>query len=64
MRVYPVAGGYLYKWPHRDGSDPPPGFTVEPGGWDHEHCDGCNRSINAGRPFGQTARRSCCWLCG
>lgn len=62
MRLYPVDGAHLIKWPHT-GGPVPDGCAVEPGGWDHEHCDGCNRHINAGRTFWQTARGSCFWLC-
>src|SRR5262249_46588789 len=54
MRLYPVEGAHLVKWPHTGGPTPE-GCTVEPGGWDHEHCDGCNRHINVGRTFWQTA---------
>jgi hypothetical protein len=63
MRIYPVPGGYLYKWPHPGGDDPPTSFVVEPGGWDHEHCDGCNRHIDVRHAFWQTARGGCFWLC-
>jgi hypothetical protein len=62
MRLYPVAGAHLVKWPHA-GGPVPEGCTIEPGGWDHEHCDGCNRHINVGGTFWQTARGSCFWLC-
>jgi len=62
MRLYPVAGAHLVKWPHLGGAVPED-CTVEPDGWDHEHCDGCDRSINAGRTFWQTARGACFWLC-
>lgn len=63
QRWYPVEGGYLVRWPHTGGAAAPGGFWIEPGGWDHEHCDGCNRPLNAGRTFWQTARGSCFWLC-
>ena len=63
-RVYPLDGGeYVVKWPYRGGVVPGREFRIEPGGWDHEHCDGCNRSINVGRTFWQTARGSVYWLC-
>jgi hypothetical protein len=63
MRFYPVEGGaHLVKWPHAGGVIPED-CTVEPGGWDHEHCSGCNRHINVGGTFWQTARGSCFWLC-
>jgi hypothetical protein len=64
MRWYPVeGGGYLFRWPHTGGEVAGEGLRIEPGGWDHEHCDGCNRTIRAGRTFWQTARGSCFWLC-
>lgn len=60
--MYPVPGGYLYKWPHR-GGDPPEGFTVEPGGWDHQHCDACNRTIGIDDIAWLTVRGSIFQLC-
>jgi hypothetical protein len=63
-RWYPVEGGaYLLKWPHTGEVALPEGAWLEPGGWDHEHCDGCNRSILRGATFWQTASGSCFWLC-
>ena len=62
MRLYPVEGAHVVKWPHT-GGPVPKGCTVEPGGWDHEHCDRCNRHILIGRTFWQTASGSCFWLC-
>jgi hypothetical protein len=62
MRLYPVAGAHLVKWPYAGGAVPE-GCTVEPGGWDHLHCDGCNRHIKAGRTLWQTARGRAVWLC-
>ncbi|HEV3261265.1 MAG TPA: hypothetical protein VG013_30710 [Gemmataceae bacterium] len=64
QRWYPVeAGGYLVRWPHTGGAAPDEGLRIEPGGWDHEHCDGCNRRIEVRGTFWQTARGSCFWLC-
>jgi hypothetical protein len=64
QRWYPVEGGdYLVKWPHTGAVDLVEGFWVEPGGWDHEHCSACNRHIEVGRTFWQTAHGSCIWLC-
>jgi len=59
------AGGdiQLVKWPHTGETALPEGLWIEPGGWDHEHCDGCNRHIRVGRTFWQTAAGSCFWLC-
>lgn len=63
-RWYPVGGGYLVKLPH-DGPSVPRdgGFWVEPGGWDHEHCDACNRPILVGGPVWCTVRGSFQKLC-
>jgi len=63
MRGYPVKGGYLYKWPYTDAAAPPAGFVVEAGGWDHEHCDACNRNIEVGGTAWLTERGSCFQLC-
>ena len=62
FRLYPVEGAHLVKWLYT-GGDVPDGCTVEPGGWDHEHCDACNGHINAGQPFQQTTDEPCTWLC-
>lgn len=61
-RLYPVEGAHLVKWPYTGGAVPE-GCTVEPGGWDHEHCDGCNGHINTGQSFWQTVDEPCTWLC-
>jgi hypothetical protein len=53
----------LYRWPHTGGPITAEELRFEPGGWDHEHCDGCNCTINMGQIFWQTARGSCFWLC-
>jgi hypothetical protein len=63
MRVCPVPGGYLYKWPRYDPVEPPEGFEVEAGGWDHEHCDACDRSIDRGGTAWLTVRGSWSQLC-
>ena len=63
MRMYPVPGGYLYKWPQHRGAEPPDGFRVEPGGWDHEHCDACSRTIRVGGTAWLTVRGSAAQLC-
>jgi len=63
FRVYPVEGGYTYKWPRIGAAAPPEGFEVEPGGWDHEHCDACNRTINVGGSAWLTTRGSFYQLC-
>jgi hypothetical protein len=64
QRWYPIeGGGYLVRWPHTSGAVTADGLRFDPGGWDHEHCDGCNRPIWVGQTFWQTARGSCFWLC-
>ena len=55
-------GAHVVKWPHT-GGDVPEGCAIEPGGWDHEHCDGCNGHIRVGQSFWQTADEPCVWLC-
>jgi hypothetical protein len=63
-RWYSVEGdAHLVKWPHTNEVTLPEGHALESGGWDHEHCDGCNRHILVGRTFWQTASGSCFWLC-
>jgi len=64
-RWYPVEGGgaHLVKWPHTGEATLPEGHWIEPGGWDHEHCNGCNRHIRVGRTFWQTRVDPCLWLC-
>lgn len=61
-RSYPVEGAHLSTWPHTDG-EVPDGCTVEVGGWDHEHCDGCNGHTSAGQSFWQATDEPCTWLC-
>jgi hypothetical protein len=63
MRVYPVEGGYLYKWRYTCEQPPPEGFEVEADGWDHEHCDACNRTIAVGGTAWLTERGSFFQLC-
>jgi hypothetical protein len=62
-RWYPVEGGYLVKWRWEGGAAPGPGFEVEPGGWDHEHCDACSRTIAVGGTAWLTLRGSFYQLC-
>jgi hypothetical protein len=62
LRLYPVDGAHLVKWPYT-GGEVPDGCTIEPGGWDHEHCDGCNGHINPVQSFWQTVDEPCTWLC-
>jgi hypothetical protein len=63
MRAYPVEGAYLYKWRHSGAETSGEGFDVEVAGWDHEHCDACNRTIAVGGTAWLTERGSCFQLC-
>ena len=45
QRWYPTDGGHLVKMPYRGDPVPMEHFRVEPGGWDHDHCDACGVSI-------------------
>jgi hypothetical protein len=47
-RWYPTEGGHFVKMPHQRGGVPIENFQVEPGGWDHVHCDGCRGHIKTG----------------
>src|SRR5262245_56327651 len=58
MRIYPVRGGHLFKWEYDRADGPVEGFEVEPGGWDHEHCDACDRTIAVGGIVWLTVRGS------
>lgn len=53
-RWFPVSGGWKVKCPHVGQEFDERLFTIEEGGWDHVHCDICNRTIDAG----QTCRAS------
>ncbi len=63
MRIYPIKGGYLFKWPYMGAAGPLEGFRVEVGGWDHEHCSACNRNIEIDGTAWLTARGSYFQLC-
>ena len=62
-RWYPVEGGYVVKWPHDGSHLESADFSVEAGGWDHEHCDACNRTIRVGGLAWITARAPYYALC-
>ncbi|MGL6073059.1 MAG: hypothetical protein ACRC8S_02735 [Fimbriiglobus sp.] len=62
MRIYPAEGSHIVKWMFTGGALPE-GCSLEAAGWDHEHCDACNRHINAGHTFWQTTSGPCVWLC-
>jgi hypothetical protein len=63
VRIYPVPGGFLYKWPHSPGGVSVAGFEVEVGGWDNEHCDACGRIISVGGTAWLTIRGSAAQIC-
>lgn len=52
-RWYTTEGGHLVKMPYQGDPVPMEHFRVEPGGWDHEHCDGCGNRIEQGEQ---------CWI--
>ena len=54
-RWYPTEGGHFVKMPYQGDPVPMEHFRVEPGGWDHEHCDGCGGRVNPGEE---------CWVTG
>ena len=62
-RWYPVEGGYLIKWRYDGVEVVKEGFRVETGGWDHEHCDACHRTIPVGGTCWLTLRGSFYQLC-
>jgi hypothetical protein len=49
QRAYPVEGGHIIKVPSFHVEEFADLFDVERNGWDHEHCDFCNASINVGQ---------------
>jgi CRISPR/Cas system-associated endoribonuclease Cas2 len=62
-RIYPVAGAYFFKWRVSDLLGSRDGREIEPGGWDHTHCDACNRSVNVDGSAWLTTRGSFFKLC-
>jgi hypothetical protein len=62
-RWYPVGDGYLVKWQHDRSGVTSEDFSVEAGGWDHEHCDACNRTVDVGDTVWVTVRGSFYKLC-
>ena len=53
QRWFPTEGGHLVKCPVIEGEFDKEIFSVEEGGWDHEHCIKCSGDIHAG---------DTCWL--
>jgi hypothetical protein len=60
-RWFPVSGGWKVKCPYVGQEFDGELFTIEEGGWDHVHCDLCNRTINAGQScrVSENAEESC-----
>lgn len=47
-RWFPFEGGWKVVCPY-DGQDFDPSlFSIEEGAWTHEHCDGCETTVNVG----------------
>ena len=46
-RWYPVPGGHKVMVPNEWDSYDAVHFTIEPGAWDHDHCDRCGKQIPA-----------------
>ena len=46
-RWYPLEGGHRLVLRYEGGPYDQSLFTVEPGAWDHEHCDRCGANIPA-----------------
>ena len=44
-RWYPVSGGHNVLFPYEGGDYDQERFTLEQGGWNHEHCKACARLI-------------------
>jgi hypothetical protein len=59
-RWYPVSGGFNVKFPLPDGIDRTI-FSIEAGGWNHIHCELCNRDIRDSTSYwrSETAKVAC-----
>jgi len=47
-RWYPSEGGWKVACPYTGQDFNPDLFTIEKGGWEHEHCDGCQGTLSVG----------------
>jgi hypothetical protein len=47
-RWFPHEGGWKVICPYFGQDFDPDLFTIEAGGWKHEHCDGCQSTISVG----------------
>jgi hypothetical protein len=63
-RWYPTEGGHFVKMPYQGDPVPVEHFRVEPGGWDHEHCDGCGDRIDVGAKCWVTRDANFALICG
>jgi hypothetical protein len=50
-REFPQDNGYIIRCPNVVDSFDKTLFEVEKGGWEHEHCDTCGRTIDVGDPY-------------
>ena len=50
--------------PYGGGQVPMEYFSVEPGGWDHEHCDRCGGRVKAGEQVWVTSDANFALICG
>jgi hypothetical protein len=51
QRWFPIEGGNLVKCPCVVDTYDESLFKLEKGGWDHEHCDSCGRTIDVGDSY-------------
>jgi hypothetical protein len=63
QRWYPVPGGHEAKVEYHSVAGSEHLFRFEKGGWDHEHCDFCSRSIPAGKTCWTTPDRDFVVFC-
>lgn len=62
-RWYPKDGGHDVKMPFQGSVPPSPSFTIEPGGWNHDHCDVCETTIDAGQLCWMTQEEQPALIC-
>jgi hypothetical protein len=62
-RWFPVPGGWKVKCPYVGQEFDEELFTIEEGGWDHVHCDICNRTISTGQPCRVSDEEDCHVIC-
>ncbi|MBN1319642.1 MAG: hypothetical protein JXA87_02270 [Thermoleophilia bacterium] len=64
VRWFPTEGGHLVKMPYQGDPVPTEYFSVEPGGWDHEHCDRCGGIVKTGEKVWVTSDADFALICG